>query len=63
MKNPDIPNNKYENGKIYKITDNAYTEQYIGSTVQSLSSRIASHRRNINLTKRKVWPYVSARLV
>ena len=41
-------NNKYANGKIYKITDNAYTKCYIGSTVQSLSSRMGGHRRSYN---------------
>ena len=39
-------NNKYANGKIYKITDNAYTKFYIGSTIQPLSSRMSGHRRN-----------------
>ena len=39
-------NNKYANGKIYKITDNAYTKCYIGSTIQPLSSRIGGHRRD-----------------
>ena len=29
-------NNKYANGKIYKITDNAYTKCYIGSTEMRL---------------------------
>ena len=38
-------NNKYANGKIYKITDNAYTKCYIGSTIQPLSSRMGGHRR------------------
>ena len=38
-------NNKYSNGKIYKITDNAYTKCYIGSTIQPLSSRMGGHRR------------------
>ena len=37
--------NKYAKAKIYKIVDNAYTDCYIGSTVQSLSTRMASHRR------------------
>ena len=38
--------NKYSNGKIYKITDNAYTKCYIGSTIQPLSTRMGGHRRN-----------------
>ena len=36
--------NKYHNGKIYKIVDNAYTKQYIGSTTESLSQRMTRHR-------------------
>jgi len=36
--------NKYANAKIYKIVDNAYTECYIGSTIQHLSSRMSKHR-------------------
>jgi hypothetical protein len=39
-----MTDNKYTNGKIYKITDTAYSECYIGSTVQTLSQRIAGHR-------------------
>jgi flagellar biosynthesis GTPase FlhF len=41
-----MTNNKYTNGKIYKITDTSYNECYIGSTVQTLSQRIAGHRGN-----------------
>ena len=36
--------NRYENGKIYKITDLGYTKCYIGSTCESLSQRMARHR-------------------
>ena len=38
-------NNKHANGKIYRITDNAYTKCYVGSTIQPLSSRMGGHRR------------------
>lgn len=34
----------YKNGKIYKITDNAYTKMYIGSTTQPLSKRFSKHK-------------------
>ena len=34
----------YQNGKIYKIWDNAYTKCYIGSTVETLASRMTKHR-------------------
>ena len=45
--------NKYQNGKIYKITDIAYTECYIGSTVQPLCNRMAEHRKHYHLYKNK----------
>jgi hypothetical protein len=34
----------YTKGKIYKITDNAYTKMYIGSTIQPLCKRFAHHK-------------------
>ena len=37
---------KYQNGKIYKITDVGYNKCYIGSTCESLSQRLARHRYN-----------------
>ncbi|MCR9103605.1 MAG: hypothetical protein NXI25_26910 [bacterium] len=37
--------NKYQNGKIYKITDVGYNQCYFGSTCESLSQRMARHRR------------------
>ena len=37
---------KYNNAKIYKIIDNNYTKCYIGSTCESLSQRMARHRRH-----------------
>ena len=37
-------NNKYQNGKIYKITDVGYNKCYIGSTTEGLSTRMARHR-------------------
>ena len=36
--------NKYENGKIYKITDVGYNKCYIGSTCENLSKRMTHHR-------------------
>ena len=36
--------NKYQNGKIYKIADVGYNKGYIGSTCESLSKRMARHR-------------------
>ena len=51
MENLNIPYNKYHNGKIYKITDVAYTECYIGSTVQPLCNRMAEHRKHYHRYK------------
>ena len=36
--------NKYKNGKIYKIIDIGYSMCYIGSTIQPLSKRFGHHR-------------------
>ena len=36
--------NRYENGKIYKITDVGYNKCYIGSTCESSSKRMERHR-------------------
>ena len=37
-------NNKYHNGKIYKIIDIEYNKCYIGSTIEDLNKRMAKHR-------------------
>lgn len=37
-------NNKYSNAKIYKIVSNINDDVYYGSTVESLSNRLAKHR-------------------
>ena len=36
----------YSKGQIYKITDVGQTKCYIGSTIQQLCYRMASHRAN-----------------
>ena len=38
--------NRYEKGKIYKITDVGYNKCYFGSTCESLSRRMDRHRNN-----------------
>jgi len=38
--------NKYDNGKIYKIVDFTNGNIYIGSTVQTLTERLAQHKRD-----------------
>ena len=45
--------NRYENGKIYKITDTGYNKAYVGSTCESLSKRIESIEQNTVLTKQE----------
>ena len=41
--------NKYQNGKIYKIVDIGYNKCYIGSTTEELSMRMARHRAHFKL--------------
>ena len=36
--------NRYEKGKIYIITDVAYTKFYYGSTTETLRKRLERHR-------------------
>ena len=51
--------NKYANGKIYKIVDNAYTGCYIGSTIQSLSCRMSGHRANYRLYNKDKFNFIT----
>ena len=44
MESPKKNNNVYKNGKIYKIVDVGYNEQYFGSTTVELSKRMTRHR-------------------
>jgi hypothetical protein len=41
-----MENNKYQNGKIYKIIDNGYNLCYYGSTIQLLCNRMGKHRND-----------------
>ena len=38
--------NKYENGKIYKITSKQTDDVYIGSTCKTLNDRFSTHKTN-----------------
>jgi hypothetical protein len=38
-----MADNKYSNGKIYKIVDNTSDKVYIGSTCKSLKQRLTAH--------------------
>jgi hypothetical protein len=51
MESPKKNNNVYKSGKIYKIVDVGYNEQYFGSTTVELSKRMAKHRSQYRLSK------------
>ena len=51
-----MESNKYSNGKIYKVIDNAYTKCYIGSTCEDLSQRLARHRLSYRRYKNGLAP-------
>jgi hypothetical protein len=40
--------NKYQNGKIYKVINTITNKIYIGSTVRRICERMGQHRRNAN---------------
>ena len=42
--------NKYKNGKIYKLYSSSYDKIYIGSTIRKLSQRLITHRCKSNNT-------------
>ena len=52
MESSKMNNNVYQHGKIYKIVDIGYNEQYFGSTTVELSTRMARHRDRYRNTKR-----------
>ncbi len=56
MKNSE----KYQNGKIYQIVDNAYTKYYIGSTVESLSRRMSHHKTKYKQFLNGDYHYITA---
>ena len=41
-----MDNNRYKNGKVYKIVDVGYSMCYIGSTCEELCQRMARHRKD-----------------
>ena len=57
-------NNKYNNGKIYKIIYNDITNNklfiYIGSTIQTLYSRISKHKYDYKRYLNNKYCYVSS---
>ena len=42
----------YSKGKIYKILNTIDDEIYVGSTIDTLSARMAKHRSEINTTQK-----------
>ena len=44
MESSNMNNNVYKNGKIYKVVDVGYNEQYVGSATVELSKRMTRHR-------------------
>lgn len=45
---------KYQNGKIYKITCNKTGMVYIGSTIQTLKTRLGKHKTDYTLTQKGI---------
>lgn len=45
--------NKYSRGKIYKIVNDINDEIYVGSTVKTLSNRMAAHRSCLKISREK----------
>ena len=52
--------NKFQNGKIYKITDIGYNKCYIGSTTEELSMRMARHRSKFKVFLKSGEGYISS---
>ena len=47
--------NKYENGKIYQISNTINDDVYIGSTTQALNQRMAKHRYDCKKKSCKIY--------
>ena len=56
-----MPN--YQNGKIYKIYSYENADVYYGSTVESLSARIAKHRCQMKLYKEGKKNYMTSFII
>lgn len=52
--------NKYKNGKIYKIISNQTDDIYIGSTTEKLCNRMAKHRHDYRKYKEGKYHYVTS---
>ena len=52
--------NKYVNGKIYKIVDNTNGNIYVGSTIQELKERLRKHNLSYKLYLQGNTTYTSS---
>ena len=52
--------NKFENGKIYKITDCASNMVYVGSTYKTLDQRLRAHEINFKAYKANKQKFVTS---
>ena len=50
----------YSKGQIYKIVDVGYNKCYIGSTIESLSQRMARHRTKYTSWKKEKYNFTSS---
>jgi hypothetical protein len=57
MESSNMNKNIYKKSKIYKIVDVGYNEQYFGSTVVELSTRMSRHRAKYKETKQTKSAY------
>ena len=56
----DEVDERYENGKIYKLDSNVNDLFYIGSTVQSLARRLQHHERHYRAYQKGTYHYCSS---
>jgi hypothetical protein len=54
--------NKFQEGKIYKIICDDFDKIYIGSTVQKLSQRLASHKAKQCCYSKELFEYPNVRI-
>ena len=53
-------NNKFQEGKIYKIVCNITGKIYVGSTTKPLEKRLSGHKAHYNLYLKNKYHYVSS---
>jgi group I intron endonuclease len=52
-------NNKYNNGKVYKLENNVDDEIYIGSSYNTLSKRLYKHKNTAKVKPKKVHHHLN----